>query len=239
MGKQISTITPSAPVAPTPTAPTPVAPPPPAVVAPVTNPYEGQLSQAYSQVLGRSIQQEGLDYWSSELESGNISYSTLHKALAMGALGSDVDDAIAYAASVNYISGEAVALSAYNRGEISVTDYIKELYKHGLKRPASNADAAYWAADITSGRVSAANMPTALASAAPDEYRAFSNGGYSSGMGIIHPNEYVLNAVTSSQMGLNDSSSTGEFGEMVALLKQVVKQTAETADNTERTARSA
>ena len=53
----------------------------------------------------------------------------------------------------------------------------------------------------------------------------YENGGYTGdSMGVIHPNEYVLNAETSSKIGLNDSSSTGVFGEIAKQNKEMVEE---------------
>ena len=57
------------------------------------------------------------------------------------------------------------------------------------------------------------------------EVLGYSNGGYTGdSMGVIHPNEYVLNAETSSKIGLNDSSSTGVFGEIAKQNKEMVEE---------------
>jgi len=75
-----------------------------------------------------------------------------------------------------------------------------------------------------------------------DKMMGYSNGGFTglSG-GLVHQQEYVLNAETSSQMGLNNSSSTGVFGEIVmelkaqnALLREQLNISSDTRDNTDR-----
>jgi len=54
-----------------------------------------------------------------------------------------------------------------------------------------------------------------------DSGLGYANGGYTGDTGgIVHPKEYVLNAETSSKLGLNDSTSTGVFGELVSELKK-------------------
>lgn len=57
------------------------------------------------------------------------------------------------------------------------------------------------------------------------DWKAYANGGYTGeSMGIVHPNEYVLNKETSSMMGLNDSSSTGVFAQMVKKLDELTAE---------------
>jgi hypothetical protein len=47
-------------------------------------------------------------------------------------------------------------------------------------------------------------------------FLGYANGGYTGNQqGVVHPKEYVLNAETTSKLGLNDSSSTGVFGNIV------------------------
>lgn len=65
-------------------------------------------------------------------------------------------------------------------------------------------------------------------------WAGFSNGGYTGdSLGIVHPNEYVLNAETSSMLGLNDSSSTGVFGEMVKEIKELKQEIKEIKNTNE------
>lgn len=61
------------------------------------------------------------------------------------------------------------------------------------------------------------------------EYSYFKSGGYTGNYGvneeagIVHGQEMVLNASTTSQMGINDSSATGVFGVMASQITELVK----------------
>lgn len=78
----------------------------------------------------------------------------------------------------------------------------------------------YWMNDLSAGDISRNEVTDIF-----KNVYGFSNGGYTGdSLGVVHPKEYVLNAETSSQLGLNNSSSTGVFAQMVKKMDKFIEK---------------
>lgn len=119
--------------------------------------------------------------------------------------------------------------------------YINSLYLSIVGRSAEQAGLDYWSDSMDSGSLDNSNIVEAITNGAyasdgwtpqtsdawikSHGFKAFENGGHTgNSVGLVHPNEYVLNAETSSQMGLNNSSSTGVFSQLVTEIKELKKE---------------
>ncbi len=96
--------------------PTPVEPTSPPTT-PIETPQEKMVNDAYLQILRRMPDQSGLNYWVKELDTGVVNASNLKSSILTG----------------------AVAF-----GEISLDEYIRQIYKWGLGRMPTSEDIAYW-----------------------------------------------------------------------------------------------
>jgi hypothetical protein len=109
------------------------------------------------------------------------------------------------------------------------TAAISDLYQTLLGRAPDAAGLAYWTNELASGNLDPKLIDDAIRSG--DEYKAlhgFASGGYtgdvptSSVAGIVHGQEYVVNAKTTRDLGLNNS--VGVFNDMLSELKELRRE---------------
>lgn len=163
------------------------------------DPITEAVKQAYSSVLGRTPDTAGMDYWKAVIASGG-------------------------AVSTSNI-GIAVGVAGVANGEISRADYVESLYKYGLGRTPTTQEIDYWANQSLTPTADLANIFKQVA----PSFKEFYTGGYTGDggkydvAGLVHKGEYVVNAQTTRDLGLNNSA--GVFNSMLkelALLRQEI-----------------
>lgn len=127
-------------------------------------------------------------------------------------------------------------------------DVVSKAYSEVLGRTADTAGYAYWSDEIAKGNINANNIKEAIANAAlafntatytgnvssstmeqsvenAKKYLGFTNGGYTGSMGVndiagvVHGQEYVIDAPTTRDLGLNNSG--GVFKSMLTEIRSL------------------
>jgi len=99
---------------------------------------------------------------------------------------------------------------------------IDEIYQNVLGRAPDEAGKAYWLGEIANGNIKPADIDEAIKNAA--KLNGFANGGYTGNYGIneiagvVHGQEYVVDAPTTHALGLNGTG--GLFEKMLNIIEQ-------------------
>lgn len=195
------------------------------------------VESVYQSVLGRDVDDAGLEYWLKQLQSGNIDYDQLAKAIAADASKNPNDPGQGSAS--DYIGSS---------GGLSIQDQIEAAYREALGRTASDADEAYWAGLIGSGSLSVEQLLAQIKkdAAANGELPGFALGGvHNGGLRIVGENgpeieatgpSRIFNAGQTADM-LGGGSQADEVAamraEMTDALRAIAKHTQQTARRVE------
>lgn len=195
------------------------------------------IESVYQSVLGRDVDDAGLEYWLKQLQSGNIDYDQLAKAIAADASKNPNDPGQGSAS--DYIGSS---------GGLSIQDQIEAAYREALGRTASDADEAYWTGLIGSGSLSVEQLLAQIKkdAAANGEIPGFAAGGFhSGGFRLVGENgpeieatgpSRIFNAGQTADM-LGGGSQADEVAamraEMTDALRAIAKHTQQTARRVE------
>ncbi len=111
------------------------------------------ITSAYQNILGRTPDTAGADYWTSKINSGDLNTGE---------------------------AGIAIGAAAATNGEISVSQYITDLYTQGLGRTPDDSGLAYWNNVVSSGQLSIDQLAGTFSSAAGsngESFHKFADGG--------------------------------------------------------------
>lgn len=111
------------------------------------------ITSAYQNILGRTPDTAGADYWTSKINSGDLNTGE---------------------------AGIAIGAAAATNGEISVSQYITDLYTQGLGRTPDDSGLAYWNNVVSSGQLSIDQLASTFSSAAGsngESFHKFADGG--------------------------------------------------------------
>jgi len=208
--------------------------------------FKDRVYAAYRAILGREPDDNGMDWWlttgvSKGLINEEMSQIDLYSTMAKGANNKkDVYSAVDWLATniPQQGQGQALAAKAQANGIIGRDELLDMLYKYGVGHGAGSNTYWYTGEGSVYEGTELVNSFIRGAAAAGDTYRPFATGGYTGDgnpleyAGWVHKQEYVLNAKTTSDLGLNHGG-LGVFAKMQETTQKLYKKIEELTDITE------
>lgn len=203
--------------------------------------FEDRIYGAYRAITGHTPDADGMAYWLSRTDLQDANTTELYTAIARGANNeADVYKAVKWLAqNTNSSYGQNLAAKSADSGIISQSSLLDMMYQYGLGR-SPDSGKQYWLDQKLSAAELLSRFPRG-AEVAGDTYRPFSLGGYTGDgnpleyAGWVHKKEFVLNAKTTSDLGLNNGG-LGVFAEMNRTLAQLKAKVTELTIVTEKQA---